>query len=124
MTEPTKITKEKLLGHSELLYACPFCGGSAEFITNKSNQLIIQHIPSAGVCCPARYEQYCETFVQGMGWWNERVSGEKKRFYYKTPDGGSIGYTAVKECEDARMKNLYELVVKPAHEEFCKELQK
>ena len=78
----TPITKEDLENNSKLLYDCPFCGGKAEFVTNKSKQIIIQHFPESGVCCPARYEQYCETFAQGMDWWNTRtINGSK--FEYK-----------------------------------------
>jgi len=69
----TKITKEELLKESATLHDCPFCGGKAEFVTNKSNQIIIQHLPAAGVVCPARYEQYTDSYEIGRLWWNTRL---------------------------------------------------
>jgi len=63
-------TKEQLEVESEWLQLCPFCGGKAEFRTNKSQQILIVHYPESGVNCPARFEQYCESFEQGKSWWN------------------------------------------------------
>ena len=74
-----KITKEELIKESYTLHDCPFCGGKAEFITNKSNQIIIQHLPESGVNCPARYEQYTDSFDIGRLWWNTRNG----RIHYK-----------------------------------------
>jgi len=70
---PAKIPEDVLKKESTILLPCPFCNGKAEFITNKSHQIIIQHLPEAGVCCPARYYQYCESFDQGRFFWNKRV---------------------------------------------------
>lgn len=67
-----KYTKEELAKRSEFLYDCAFCGGKAEFATNKSEQLLIRHFPELGVNCPARFEQYCDSFEQGVIWWNKR----------------------------------------------------
>jgi DNA-directed RNA polymerase subunit RPC12/RpoP len=65
----TEVAKKK----TEELNACPFCGGKAVFSINKSKQIMIQHYPEAGVCCPARYDQYCDNFEQGKKWWNTRA---------------------------------------------------
>jgi len=67
-----KYTKEHLAKESETLKKCPFCMGECKFITNKSDQIIIQHFPELGVICPVRYEQICESFDQGRLWWNKR----------------------------------------------------
>ena len=67
-----KFTKEQLSNESSKLWSCPFCGGMAEFTTNKSEQLMIEHLPDAGVCCPTRYFQVCDTFEIGYSWWNSR----------------------------------------------------
>jgi len=61
-----------LKSESETLKPCPFCDGKAEFATNKSKQIMIHHFPELGVCCPARMEQYCDSFDQGRSWWNTR----------------------------------------------------
>lgn len=66
------ITKEQLEAESDSLDYCPFCGGKAEFRTNKSKQILIVHYPESGVVCPAIFEQYCESFEQGKTWWNKR----------------------------------------------------
>ena len=68
-----KLNKETLDKESATLLPCPFCGGKAEFITNKSEQIVIQHHPNSGICCPARYEQYCDDFEQGRFFWNKRL---------------------------------------------------
>lgn len=62
------------------LEPCPFCSGKANFIINKSGQIILQHQPESGVMCPARYEGYCDTFSQGIRWWNSRP---KKKWWRK-----------------------------------------
>ena len=64
--------KEQLKKESELLNLCPFCKGKAEFTTDKSHNLIIQHLPELGVICPARFYQVCDTFEMGRSWWNKR----------------------------------------------------
>lgn len=66
------LTEELLKEESKSLAPCPFCGGKARFITNKSKQIILEHLPDAGVVCPARYYQYCDTFDQGKLFWNTR----------------------------------------------------
>lgn len=68
-----KYSKEILAKESATLRSCPFCGGECKFITNRSEQIIIQHFPDSGVICPVRYEQYCESFDQGRLWWNIRL---------------------------------------------------
>lgn len=65
------ISKELLNNQTKLLSFCPFCGEKAEFVTNKSNQIILQHHPPIGIICPARYEGYCETFDFGLKSWNK-----------------------------------------------------
>ena len=55
------------------LKLCPFCHGPAEFFINKSGQIMLAHYPANGVCCPARYEAYCDNFEQGLKWWNFRA---------------------------------------------------
>jgi hypothetical protein len=67
------INKETLEKESATLLVCPFCGGKAVFATNKSEQILIQHFPDAGVTCPARYDQYCDSFDQGRLFWNKRA---------------------------------------------------
>jgi len=67
--------KEQLKKESQTLSQCPFCGGKAEFVTNKSKQIILQHQPELGVICPARYEAYCDSFDQGREFWNTRNAG-------------------------------------------------
>lgn len=67
------MNKEILEKESATLNACLFCGGKAEFVTNKSGQIIIQHHPESGIICPARYEQYCDSFDIGREWWNKRA---------------------------------------------------
>ena len=67
-----KITKSQLARESARLIGCPFCGGKAVFLMDKSEHLIIEHLPDAGVCCPARYSQVCDTFDMGLIWWNKR----------------------------------------------------
>ena len=74
-----KLDKETLKAESATLMMCPFCGGTAEFVTNKSKQIIVQHHPDSGICCPARYEQYCDSFEQGRGWWNGRMEIRHER---------------------------------------------
>jgi len=69
---PAKIPDEVLKAETKTLLPCPFCKGSAVFATNKSHQIMIQHFPDAGVCCPARYDQYCDSFDQGRFFWNTR----------------------------------------------------
>ncbi len=64
------MTKQELTEASAKLTPCPFCGGKAEFITNKQG-LLITHYPDGN--CPARFEQYCDNFEMGMGWWNKRT---------------------------------------------------
>lgn len=66
----TEITKEILKEESEKLDLCPFCNCKAEFITNKSKQIILQHRPEIGVVCPARCEIYCESFEFGFSLWD------------------------------------------------------
>jgi len=69
------ITKEQLKKESVSLLLCPFCSGKAEFsFMNDGVRLHIHHYPEAGVNCPARFDQYCETFDQGRKWWNTRVT--------------------------------------------------
>jgi len=63
-------TKEQLEAESKTLMRCPFCSGKAEFVTNKSEQIILQHRPELGVICPTRYEAYCDTFDMGRSFWN------------------------------------------------------
>ena len=65
---------EECKKESKTLEVCPFCGGKAEFATNKSLQIMIRHFPELGVCCPARYEQFCDSFDQGREWWNTRTA--------------------------------------------------
>lgn len=68
--------KETLERESETLTACPFCGGKAEFYVSKNEKapLHIRHFPESGVNCPARFDQFCESFEQGRRWWNTRAS--------------------------------------------------
>lgn len=56
------------------LLPCPFCGGKTEFHETKNEKapLNIRHIPEAGVNCPVRFDQFCESFDQGEKWWNRR----------------------------------------------------
>lgn len=69
------ITKEELVKESNSLLLCPFCGGKAEFsLMSDGVRLHIHHFPDPGINCPARFEQFCETFDQGRGWWNKRVT--------------------------------------------------
>jgi hypothetical protein len=65
--------KEQCKKESETLLPCPFCAGEAKFATNKSLQIMIRHFPESGVCCPARYDQFCDSFEQGKTWWNTRA---------------------------------------------------
>lgn len=65
--------KETLKKETATLYKCPFCNGNAEFIADKSGFLNIRHLPEAGICCPARFEQVCDTFEMGRKWWNQRI---------------------------------------------------
>ena len=61
---------------SELLWCCPFCGGKAEFYLGKNTNcpLHIRHLPDRGIICPSGgWEQVCDTFEQGIKWWNTRV---------------------------------------------------
>ena len=53
---------------------CPFChSGSTGFLKSRGHQmLMIAHRPAAGVVCPARYEQYCDSQDQGASFWNCR----------------------------------------------------
>lgn len=67
-----KITKEELAKESTTLVPCPFCGGKAVFLSDKTEHLILEHLPEAGVACPARYSQVCDTFDIGRAWWNTR----------------------------------------------------
>lgn len=64
-------TKQQAKTKSAKLNNCPFCQGVAEFVINKSNQIILQHHPISGKCCPARCEIYCETFEFGFDIWND-----------------------------------------------------
>jgi len=59
---------------SKTLTPCSFCGGKAEFYVSKNERapLHIRHLPDSGVCCPARFDQYCDNFEQGKSWWNKR----------------------------------------------------
>ena len=65
--------KETLKKETATLPPCPFCGGLGEFIADKTGHLNIRHLPEAGVCCPARFEQVCDTFEMGRQWWNQRI---------------------------------------------------
>lgn len=65
-------TKEELKRESATLRLCPFCNCKAEFATNKSEQILLQHYPDLGVNCPARCEIYCDTFDFGREIWNKR----------------------------------------------------
>jgi hypothetical protein len=67
--EEIKQLKEECKGQSKKLPLCPFCKEKAEFVVSQSGQLMIQHFPVSGVNCPARYEQYCDSFQQGLSWW-------------------------------------------------------
>lgn len=69
----TNIIENLCKDFSYKLEKCPFCGGLAHFSKNKSEQLIINHYPESGVNCPARFEQFCDSFEQGIKWWNTRV---------------------------------------------------
>lgn len=73
--------EQKNLKESALLLLCPFCGGTAEFIFNKSNQILLQHFPKSGVNCPARCEMFCETFSFGREIWN-RHNGARILYYH------------------------------------------
>jgi hypothetical protein len=66
---------EQVVPSTVKLELCPFCGGEAHFVTNPKNpgQLRIVHWPAAGVTCPARYDQVCDTQEQGAAWWNKRA---------------------------------------------------
>ena len=80
-------SKEELKKESETLDSCPFCGGYAEFVTNKSEQIMIQHHPESGINCPARYEQYCDSFDQGRNWWNNRIDSDMEDDGHLGPPG-------------------------------------
>ena len=69
------LDKETLKAESETLAPCPFCGGAAEFCVGRNDHapLQVRHWPESGVNCPARWEQFCETFEQGRAWWNGRI---------------------------------------------------
>jgi len=69
------MNKEQIKLESSTLNTCPFCGGKAEFHTSKNDKapLHIHHFPDAGVNCPARFDQYCDSFEQGREWWNKRI---------------------------------------------------
>ena len=68
------MTNEEIKKESETLRNCPFCGGKAGFRLTKNDKapLHIFHYPKAGVNCPARFDQYCDSFEQGRKWWNTR----------------------------------------------------
>jgi len=68
------MNNEETKKESLTLSPCPFCGGKAEFhlTPNDKAQLHIRHIPASGVNCPARFDQYCDSFEQGREWWNKR----------------------------------------------------
>ena len=68
--------KETLERESATLKACPFCRGKTEFYASKNDRapLHIRHIPDSGVACPARYDQFCESFEMGRAWWNGRAA--------------------------------------------------
>ena len=67
-----EVSQDLLRYESTKLKPCPFCGQTAEFVTNKSGQLLIEHLPEAGVICPARYSQVCDNVEIGSSWWNTR----------------------------------------------------
>lgn len=71
--------KEQFKKETETLEICPFCGGDAEFVTNKSKQIMLQHHPKAGVICPARCECYCDTFDFGRKLWNQGAFEEEDK---------------------------------------------
>ena len=50
------------------------------------------------------------------------MENDKKRFNYECPDGSFIGYTADKECDPEKMKNLYEFL-NPIEKQVLKEYQ-
>ena len=68
--------KATLERESVTLTVCPFCGGKAEFYASKNEKasLHVRHLPESGVNCPARWDQFCESFEQGRRWWNTRAS--------------------------------------------------
>lgn len=68
------MNKELIIEANKTLTNCPFCGGKSEFYISKNEKapLCIRHIPKSGVICPARFDQYCETFENGKTWWNRR----------------------------------------------------
>ena len=70
------LDKETWEAESATLKACPFCGGKAEFYVGKNEKapLHVRHIPDSGVICPARYDQFCESFDQGRSFWNKRIA--------------------------------------------------
>jgi len=72
--EELKPLSEQAKEESQTLIPCPFCKGKAEFAIGKNEKapLHIRHFPESGVNCPARFEQYCDTFEQGKKWWNTR----------------------------------------------------
>ena len=74
------LDKETVKAESETLSLCPLCGGNAEFYISKNEKapLHIRHLPDSGVNCPARYDQFCESFEQGRNWWNGRMEGNSK----------------------------------------------
>ena len=60
------------------LEECPFCHGGDTFFAQNGHLITINHQPAAGVVCPARMEQVCDSIFQGHGWWNNRsTKGEK-----------------------------------------------
>jgi hypothetical protein len=67
------LSQEQIKVASDALVPCPFCGGKADFLVEKSGHLVIRHLPEAGVCCPARYYQVCDDFEMGKEWWNYRT---------------------------------------------------
>jgi len=74
MITKKEITAELWEEKNKRLFRCPFCGGETKFYESKNEKtpLNIKHIPEAGVNCPVRFDQFCESFEQGEKWWNNR----------------------------------------------------
>ena len=67
------MNKTQLAEESAALLACPFCAGAAAFHAEKDGKLHLHHYPEPGIICPARFDQYCDSFKQGREWWNIRT---------------------------------------------------